>query len=245
MIKLRKIEPNDLPFLYQWENDAASWADGANHNPLSQQDLRDYIASTTGDIYRDGQLRLIIEQITNDQSPGASSRLTEEVRDRSAEEGFPLITNHQLPITNYQSPMIIACDFDGTIVTHEYPRIGKPIPFAIQTLKKLQEEDHHQIILWTVREGALLQEALDYCKSKGLEFYAVNSNYPEEEPAHGTARKLVADLWIDDRNLGGLPDWGVIYNMIHTGHPYEPAPQGNMEDLSLKKKKGFFAKLFD
>ena len=61
MVKLRKIEPSDLPYLYKWENDAASWADGANHNPLSQQDLRDYIASTTGDIYRDGQLRLIIE----------------------------------------------------------------------------------------------------------------------------------------------------------------------------------------
>ena len=60
MVKLRKIEPTDLPFLYQWENDASSWADGANHNPLSQQDLRDYIASTTGDIYKDGQLRLII-----------------------------------------------------------------------------------------------------------------------------------------------------------------------------------------
>ena len=60
-IKLRKIEPTDLPFLYQWENDASVWADGANHNPLSQQDLRNYIESTTGDIYRDGQLRLIIE----------------------------------------------------------------------------------------------------------------------------------------------------------------------------------------
>ena len=59
--------------------------------------------------------------------------------------------------------MIIACDFDGTIVTHEYPKIGKPIPFAIQTLKKLQDEDHHQVILWTVHEGALLQEAIDYC----------------------------------------------------------------------------------
>ena len=67
-IKLRKLEPSDLPFLYQWENDAASWADGANHNPLSQQDLRDYIASTTGDIYRDGQLRLIIEEIKNQKS---------------------------------------------------------------------------------------------------------------------------------------------------------------------------------
>ena len=62
MIKLRKIEPTDLPFLYQWENDASAWADGANHNPLSQQDLRNYIESTTGDIYRDGQLRLIIEE---------------------------------------------------------------------------------------------------------------------------------------------------------------------------------------
>ena len=61
MINLRKIEPSDLPFLYQWENDASVWADGANHNPLSQQDLRDYIASTTGDIYKDGQLRIIIE----------------------------------------------------------------------------------------------------------------------------------------------------------------------------------------
>ena len=72
MIKLRKIEPSDLPFLYQWENDASAWADGSNHNPLSQKDLRDYIESSTGDIYKDGQLRLIIEgqsPITNNQSP--------------------------------------------------------------------------------------------------------------------------------------------------------------------------------
>ena len=67
MVKLRKIEPSDLPFLYQWENDAAVWADGANHNPLSQQDLRDYIASTTGDIYKDGQLRLVIEESISPQ----------------------------------------------------------------------------------------------------------------------------------------------------------------------------------
>ena len=66
--------------------------------------------------------------------------------------------------------MTIAVDFDGTIVTHEYPNIGKPIPFAIETLKKLQQEGHHQLILWTCREGELLQEAIDYCASKGLEF---------------------------------------------------------------------------
>lgn len=61
-IQLRKLEPSDLPYLYRWENDASVWTDGANHNPLSQQDMRDYIASTTGDIYRDGQLRLIIDE---------------------------------------------------------------------------------------------------------------------------------------------------------------------------------------
>lgn len=60
-ICLRKLEPFDLPFLYQWENDAKAWAYADTHNPLSQQDLRDYISATTGDIYKDGQLRLIIE----------------------------------------------------------------------------------------------------------------------------------------------------------------------------------------
>lgn len=65
MIHLRKIEPDDLPFLYQWENDASAWTDGSNHNPLSQFDLREYIQSSTGDIYKDGQLRLIVETAEN------------------------------------------------------------------------------------------------------------------------------------------------------------------------------------
>ena len=62
MLRLRKIEPSDLPFLYQWENDAMMWADSDTHNPLSRHDLHQYIENTTGDIYRDGQLRLIIEE---------------------------------------------------------------------------------------------------------------------------------------------------------------------------------------
>lgn len=62
MIRLRKIEPTDIPYLYQWENDARMWADSDTHNPLSQADLREYVASSTGDIYRDGQLRLMIDE---------------------------------------------------------------------------------------------------------------------------------------------------------------------------------------
>lgn len=95
MVKLRKIEPSDLPFLYQWENDASSWADGANHNPLSQQDLRDYIASTTGDIYKDGQLRLIIclndpinDQMVNGATVGCVDLFDFDPRNRRAAIGM-------------------------------------------------------------------------------------------------------------------------------------------------------------
>ena len=137
--------------------------------------------------------------------------------------------------------MTIAVDFDGTIVAHAYPAIGKPIPFAIDTLKKLQQEDHHQIILWSVREGELLDAAVEYCASRGLEFYAVNSNYPEEKPEDRANRKITADLYIDDRNLGGLPDWGVIYQMVHSGKYDKPVPQNNdAYDVETPKKKLFF-----
>lgn len=68
-LRLRKIEPSDLPFLYQWENDATMWADSDTHNPLSRHDLHQYIENTTGDIYRDGQLRLIITNLQQSDLP--------------------------------------------------------------------------------------------------------------------------------------------------------------------------------
>ena len=118
--------------------------------------------------------------------------------------------------------MTIAVDFDGTIVEHRYPKIGEEIPFATETLKILAQE-RHKLILWTVREGELLEEAIEWCRQRGVFFYSVNKDYPEEEKSHnGFSRKLKADLFIDDRNLGGLPDWGTIYQMIQEQKPYEP-----------------------
>lgn len=110
--------------------------------------------------------------------------------------------------------MVIAVDFDGTIVEHRYPAIGKEIPFAIATLKQLIS-DGHRLVLWSVREGKLLEEAVNYCRERGIEFYAVNKDF-EEEGGRGRhySRKLKADLFIDDRNVGGLPDWGIIYTLI-------------------------------
>ena len=118
--------------------------------------------------------------------------------------------------------MTIAVDFDGTIVEHRYPKIGEEIPFATETLKILAQE-RHKLILWTEREGELLEVANEWCRQRGVFFYSVNKDYPEEEKSHnGFSRKLKADLFIDDRNLGGLPDWGTIYQMIHEQKPYEP-----------------------
>ena len=95
--------------------------------------------------------------------------------------------------------MNIAVDFDGTIVEHKYPAIGRERPFAIETLKKLQK-DRHKLILWSVREGRLLEEAVAFCRERGLEFYAINRDYPEEEKEQNNhfSRKLKVDLFIDD-----------------------------------------------
>lgn len=134
--------------------------------------------------------------------------------------------------------MTIAVDFDGTIVRHRYPEIGNEIPFAIQTLKMLAKEGH-QIILWSVREGDLLQEAVDWCRERGLEFYAVNKDFPEEDVTKNKhfSRKLKVELFIDDRNVGGLPDWGTIYRMIHEKKTYEQVLLEQNGDVIEKPKK--------
>ena len=140
--------------------------------------------------------------------------------------------------------MLIAVDFDGTIVEHKYPQIGKEIPFAITTLKKLQAE-RHQLILWTVREGELLDEAVEFCRKRGLEFYAVNANHPDEsnaEPRAYACRKPRAHLFIDDRNLGGLPDWGAIYEVVHNRWTWREYYE-HIGTLPKEEKKGLFGRL--
>lgn len=143
--------------------------------------------------------------------------------------------------------MIIALDFDGTIVEHKYPEIGREIPFATETIRMLIKE-HHKVILWSVREGKLLDDAVNWCRERGIEFYAVNRDYPEESMSNNNhfSRKLKADLFIDDRNIGGLPDWGMIYRMVHDNLTWQDLMQGarptleSQEPLKRKKKWGIF-----
>lgn len=135
-------------------------------------------------------------------------------------------------------PLTIAVDFDGTIVENRFPKIGKPILFAIETLNKLQE-DGHQLILWTYRTGRELQEAVEFCNSKGIQFYTVNKSYPEEKFDHSISRKIQADIFIDDRNIGGLLGWGEVYQNLSEN-------SSSKEDKKLNKERtkkgvlGFF-----
>jgi hydroxymethylpyrimidine pyrophosphatase-like HAD family hydrolase len=124
--------------------------------------------------------------------------------------------------------LIVAIDFDGTIVEDDYPRVGQPMIFAFETMKKLQDQGH-RLILWTYRSGRKLDEAVVFCKKNGIDFYAVNMNYPEEIFEGKISRKIHADIFIDDRNVGGFLGWTEIYKTIFN---YEPP---------VKKKKGFFS----
>ncbi|MFH0757150.1 MAG: hydrolase [Bacteroidota bacterium] len=138
-----------------------------------------------------------------------------------------------------QTPLKIAIDFDGTIVEHKYPEIGKELLFAFDTLKALQKQ-RHQLILWTYRSGKELEDAVEFCRQNGIEFYAVNKSYPEEEfDGYEMSRKIEADLFIDDRNVGGFPGWGEIYQMIN---PQE-APSLQDEMKRLQGKRSFLKRI--
>ena len=133
----------------------------------------------------------------------------------------------------------IAVDFDGTIVEHEYPKIGKEKLFAFRTLKELEKQGA-RLILWTFRAGKELDEAVEFCKQNGVEFYAVNKNYPEEIVDDTVSRKIDADIYLDDKNLGGFPGWSIVWQILN---PYEI-----QEQIAEKRISGagrsFFEKLF-
>ncbi|TCN66476.1 hypothetical protein CLV25_109105 [Acetobacteroides hydrogenigenes] len=121
----------------------------------------------------------------------------------------------------------IAVDFDGTIVENKYPKIGKPLPFAFETLKAFQKKGC-VLILWTCREGELLDEAVEFCRRNGVEFYAVNQNHPEEAGVTEWSRKVDARYYIDDRGIPPFQGWGETFQMIF---PDEVAP--------IKRKRFF------
>lgn len=133
--------------------------------------------------------------------------------------------------------MTIAVDFDGTIVEDKYPQIGKERPFAVATLKQLMKDGNY-LILWTVRKGEKLDDAVKWCEDRGIRFFAVNKDYADDEldQLHHS-RKIKADLFIDDRSVTGLPDWGVIYQLISQKISYEDYLHQKLTGEAPRKKR--------
>jgi len=110
--------------------------------------------------------------------------------------------------------MIIAVDFDGTLHTGQWPKIGAPKPYAAEVMNKLKSEGHY-LIIWTCRAGDELIEAINWLHEKGISFDRVNDNHPDGIRKYGNnSRKVYADVYIDDGQIGGLPTWNEIYQTI-------------------------------
>lgn len=137
----------------------------------------------------------------------------------------------------YENSLKIAVDFDGTIVENNYPKIGREMLFAFATLKELQKKGH-RLILWTFRTGASLEEAVEYCRQNGVEFFAINENYPGEVVDESYSRKLNADLFIDDRNIGGFIGWSRVWQLLSPGNPEMTLLHPEAHKNFPKTKKG-------
>ena len=95
--------------------------------------------------------------------------------------------------------MIIGIDFDGTIVEHYYPDIGLSVPGAISVVTSLWLQGH-KLILWTMRSGKELDDAVKYLKDHGIPLFGINEN--PEQSAWTTSPKAYCQLYIDDAALG-------------------------------------------
>lgn len=115
--------------------------------------------------------------------------------------------------------MTIAIDFDGVLAKTDYPRIIEPMPDVCEAMTQLRA-DGHVLVINTCREGAELTHAINWLLREGIPFDIVNDNTPENIATyHNNSRKICADLYIDDRNLGGFPGWKKAMQII--GSPYE------------------------
>jgi len=111
--------------------------------------------------------------------------------------------------------LIIAVDFDGTIVEHKFPEIGKLLPYAKQALQRFHELGH-EIIIWTCRNQseplhpewtqAHIGAVKEFLDKNKIPYTCINSDSPNI-PFYLQSRKVFADVYIDDRNLGGFKGW--------------------------------------
>lgn len=136
---------------------------------------------------------------------------------RKAKPAAPTKSEGSVPT---KKNLLIAVDFDGTIVEHKFPEIGPPLPGAFETLRAMLAAGH-RLILFTCREDEMdasgrryLTEAIQFCNERGVKFVSANETLSNDDFRPQGGRKVYADLYIDDRNLGGFPGWEKIKKAV-------------------------------
>lgn len=120
---------------------------------------------------------------------------------------------------------IICIDFDGTIVESRFPEIGPVMTNAFEVMKELQSNGYKLILFTcrcdgnTIENRSHLQEAIKFCSDNGVDFHSVNSNRLEDVEGFGVLtvperHKPYADIYIDDKNLGGFPGWDEVRKIL-------------------------------
>lgn len=110
--------------------------------------------------------------------------------------------------------MIIAVDFDGTLHLGKWPGIGIPSPYAVEVMNKLKKAGH-DLIIWTCREGKEQTEMVNWLLEHKIPFDRINDHHPESVKRYGNdSRKVYAHLYVDDKQVGGLPTWQEIYEYV-------------------------------
>ena len=119
--------------------------------------------------------------------------------------------------------MTIAVNFDGTCVKHKYPLVGDSVDGAVSVLKELVRKGH-KIILYTMRNGDLLDDAISWFIDNDIELWGINRN--PEQYRWFSSPKVFANLYIDDAALGipliepkderAYVDWNRVKNILIT-----------------------------
>ena len=125
--------------------------------------------------------------------------------------------------------MDIVVDFDGTCVSHEFPLVGHDIG-AIPILKNLVKEGHN-LILFTMRSGLYLAEAVEWFKENDITLYGVQTNPTQHKWT--SSPKAYGQLIIDDAALGcpltkgakgtrPYVDWVKVRNLLEEENILKP-----------------------
>jgi hypothetical protein len=131
--------------------------------------------------------------------------LTRELKSTICDE-FEAIQDHP--------DIVLAIDFDLTICMSDYPALGKMRPGAGSVIRTLYEEGFG-IVINTCREGHALSDAMHWLKEKDIPYDYVNCNFPHLITKYGAdCRKISADMYIYDKGVEPLPNWGEIYELI-------------------------------